>query len=100
MSTVVRTSPKDIENHWPTEVRDCVGDLGHPTLWCTSGIAEFRSLTLDERKRLLEVAIDEGRRANPDVAYIQTPMMEAHGGEGVLRFYKYIASRTDIAMSR
>ena len=50
-----------------TLVRYCVGELKHPMLWCTSGIAEFWSLTLDERKRLLEVAIEEGRRANPDV---------------------------------
>lgn len=48
-------------------VRYCVGDLGHPLLWCTSGLAEFWALTIDERKRLLEVAIEEGRRANPDV---------------------------------
>ena len=96
-----------------TLVRYCVGELRHPMLWCTSGIAEFWSLTMDERKRLLEVAIEEGRAADPDVVvqactaamsakdcleltlhaqqagadivYIQTPMMEAHGGEGVLR---------------
>ncbi|WP_326547433.1 dihydrodipicolinate synthase family protein [Mycolicibacterium sp. ND9-15] len=109
-----------------TLVRHCVGVLNHPLLWCTSGIAEFWALTLDERKRLLEVAIDEGRKANPDVVvqactaataakdcleltrhaqeagadivYIQTPMMEAHGGEGVLNFFRYIADRTDIAL--
>src|SRR5258708_21115892 len=50
-----------------TLVRYCVGELGHPMLWCTSGIAEFWSLTLDERKRLLELAIEEGRAANPEV---------------------------------
>ena len=109
-----------------TLVRYCVGDLRHPMLWCTSGIAEFWSLTIDERKRLLEVAIEEGRAADPDVVvqactaamsakdcleltrhaqhagadivYIQTPMMEAHGGEGVLKFFRYIADRTDIAL--
>src|SRR6201982_17823 len=109
-----------------TLVRYCAGDLGHPMLWCTSGIAEFWSLTLDERKRLLEVAIEEARTVNPgvvvqawtaamtakdcldltlhaqevgaDIAYIQTPMMEAHGGEGVLRFFKYVGQRTDIAL--
>lgn len=109
-----------------TLVRYCVGDLGHPMLWCTSGIAEFWALTLDERKRLLEVAIEEGRAINPDVVvqactaatapkdcleltlhaqesgadivYIQTPMMETHGGDGVLRFFRYIADRTDIAL--
>ena len=109
-----------------TLVRYCVGDLGHPMLWCTSGVAEFWSLTIGERKRLLEVAIEEGRAANPDIVvqgctaamspkdcleltqhaeqagadivYIQTPMMEAHGGEGVLSFFRYIADRTDIAL--
>jgi 4-hydroxy-tetrahydrodipicolinate synthase len=109
-----------------TLVRYCVGELRHPMLWCTSGIAEFWSLTPDERKRLLEVAIEVGRAADPDVVvqactaatsakdcleltqhaqeagadivYIQTPMMETHGGEGVLRFFRYIADRTDIAL--
>jgi 4-hydroxy-tetrahydrodipicolinate synthase len=109
-----------------TLVHYCVGELHHPMLWCTSGIAEFWSLTSDERKRLLEVAIEEGRAADPDVVvqactaamsakdcleltlhaqqagadivYIQTPMMEAHGGAGVLRFFQYIADRSDIAL--
>ena len=107
-------------------VRYCVGELRHPMLWCTSGVGEFWSLTLDERKRLLEVAIEDGRAADPDVVvqactaamsakdclqltrhaqqagadivYLQTPMMEAHGGEGVLKFFRYIADRTDIAL--
>ena len=48
-----------------TLVRYCVGELGHPMLWCTSGIAEFWSLTLDERKHLLEVAIEEGAQGEP-----------------------------------
>jgi 4-hydroxy-tetrahydrodipicolinate synthase len=109
-----------------TLVRYCVGELKHPMLWTTSGIAEFWSLTIAERKQLLEIAIEEGRKANPDVVvqactaamsakdcldltrqaqeagadivYIQTPMMEAHGGEGVLNFFRYIADRTDIAL--
>jgi 4-hydroxy-tetrahydrodipicolinate synthase len=109
-----------------TLVRHCVSDLAHPMLWCTSGVAEFWSLTIDERKRLLDVAIEEGRAANPDlvvqactaatspkdcveltlhaqqagadIAYLQTPMMEAHGGDGVLRFFRYVADRTDIAL--
>lgn len=107
-------------------VRYCVGDLGHEMLWCTSGIAEFWSLTIEERKRLLEVAIEEARAINPevvvqsctaataakdcleltrhaeaagaDIVYLQTPMMETHGGEGVLNFFRYIADRTDIAL--
>ena len=121
------TDGDDIDwDAYRTLVRYCVGELRHPMLWCTSGIAEFWSLTLGERKRLLEIAIDEGRAANPDVVvqactaamsakdcleltlhaqhagadivYIQTPMMEAHGGEGVLNFFRYVAERTDIAL--
>ncbi|SEO54668.1 dihydrodipicolinate synthase family protein [Trujillonella endophytica] len=107
-------------------VRYCVGDLKHPMLWLTSGIAEWWSLTIDERKRLTEIAIEEARAIDPtvviqactaansakdaveltlhaqeagaDIAYIQTPPMELHGGEGVLRFFQYVADRTDIAL--
>ncbi len=107
-------------------VRYCVRDLGHPMLWLTSGLAEFWSLTVDERKQLLEVAVAEARAINPgvviqactsttgpgdcleltrhaqaagaDIVYIQTPSMEVHGGAGVLRFFEYIAQRSDIAL--
>src|ERR1700761_4891136 len=109
-----------------TLVRYCVGDLAHPMLWVTSGVAQLWPLTIPERKRLLEIAIEEARAINPDVviqsctaalsakdcleltqhaqesgadiAYIQTPMMELHGGEGALNYFKYIADRTDIAL--
>jgi 4-hydroxy-tetrahydrodipicolinate synthase len=109
-----------------TLVRYCVDDLGHPMLWLTSGIAEWWSLTMDERKQLCEVAINEARRVAPntvvqactsansakdsveltqhaqeagaDICYLQTPPMEVHGGEGVLRFFRYVADRTDIAL--
>jgi 4-hydroxy-tetrahydrodipicolinate synthase len=95
-------------------------------LWLTSGIAEWWSLTLAERKRLLEIAVEEARAINPgivieactaagsakdtveltrhaqehgaDIAYLQTPPMEVHGGEGVLRFFQYVADRTDLAL--
>lgn len=109
-----------------TLVRYCVGDLEHAMLWLTSGIGEWWSLTMEERKRLLEIAVDEARSINPDVviqactaagsakeaveltlhaqgrgadiAYVQTPPMEVHGGEGVMRFFEYVADRTDIAL--
>lgn len=107
-------------------VRYCVGDLRHPMLWLTSGIAEWWSLTMDERKKLTEIAIEEARAIDPavvvqactaatsakdaveltlhaqeagaDIAYLQTPPMELHGGEGNLRFFRYVAERTDIAL--
>jgi 4-hydroxy-tetrahydrodipicolinate synthase len=107
-------------------VRYCTRDLGHPMLWLTSGIGEWWSLTLSERKTLVETAIDETAAVAPetviqvctssatakdsleltrhaqasgaDICFLQTPPMEVHGGEGVLRFYQYIAERTDIAL--
>ena len=48
------TDGDDIDwDAYRTLVRYCVGDLGHPMLWVTSGVGEFWSLTIDERKRLL-----------------------------------------------
>lgn len=109
-----------------TLVRYCVGDLGHAMLWLTSGIGEWWSLTMEERKRLLEVAVEEARSVAPDaviqactsaasardaleltvhaqdhgadICFLQTPPMEVHAGEGVLRFFQYVADRTDIAL--
>jgi 4-hydroxy-tetrahydrodipicolinate synthase len=109
-----------------TLVRYCIGDLDHDMLWLTSGVGEWWSLTLDERKRLLETGVEEARSIKPgtviqactaatcaqdvveltrhaqqhgaDIAYIQTPPVEVHGGEGVLRFFRYVAERTDIAL--
>jgi 4-hydroxy-tetrahydrodipicolinate synthase len=107
-------------------VRYCLGDLDHQMLWLTSGVAEWWSLTTDERKRLTEVAIEEARLVKPeaviqvctasssakeaveltrhaeaagaDICYLQTPPMEVHGGEGVLRFYRYVADRAGVAL--
>src|SRR6516165_1565756 len=123
------SGPEGDEIDWDayrTLVRYCVGDLGHAMLWLTSGIGEWWSLTMDERKLLLEVAVEEARAAAPaaviqactaapsakdaleltlhaqehgaDICFLQTPPMEVHGGEGVLRFFEYIARRTDIAL--
>jgi 4-hydroxy-tetrahydrodipicolinate synthase len=33
-----------------------------------------------------------------DICYLQNPVMEAHGGPGMLDFFKYVADRTDIAL--
>ncbi len=109
-----------------TLVRYCVGDLGHEMLWLTSGVGEWWSLTMTERKKLLEVAVQEARAIAPatviqactsapsakdtleltrhaqehgaDICYLQTPPMEVHAGEGTQRFFQYIADRTDIAL--
>src|ERR1700759_1243890 len=61
------TDGDDIDwDAYRTLVRYCVGELKHPMLWCTSGIAEFWSLTLPDQKQLLETTIDDGRRADPE----------------------------------
>jgi 4-hydroxy-tetrahydrodipicolinate synthase len=107
-------------------VRYTLGDLDHDGLWLVSGLAEFWSLTMDERKQIAEVTIDEARSVKPgailqlctvaasaketveltlhaqdlgaDICYIQNPFIEAHGGRGVLEFFEYVAARTDIAL--
>ena len=107
-------------------VRYVVGDLNRPMLWTTSGVGEWWALTMEERKILLEVAVEESRAINPntviqantqangakdaleltlhaqeagaDICFIQTPPLEAMGREGILRYFKYIADRTDIAL--
>lgn len=107
-------------------VRYCLGDLDHDGLWLVSGLAEWWSLTMDERKKLAEVAVEEARTVKPgaflqvcttalsakdtveltlhaqeigaDIVYLQNPVMEAHGGPGMLEFFKYVADRTDIAL--
>jgi 4-hydroxy-tetrahydrodipicolinate synthase len=107
-------------------IRYCLGDLDHDGLWITSGLAEWWALTMDERKKLVEVAVEEVRKLKPsafiqactvalnakdtveltrhaqdagaDICYLQNPVMEAHGGPGMLEFFKYVADRTDIAL--
>jgi 4-hydroxy-tetrahydrodipicolinate synthase len=109
-----------------TLVRYCVGDLRHDMLWLTSGVGEWWSLVLEERKQLLEIAVAEAKAVAPDtviqactsaasakdcveltlhaqehgadICYLQTPPVEVHAGDGVLRFFEYVADRTDIAL--
>src|SRR6266568_3881551 len=47
-------------------VRYCVGDLHHSMVWLTSGIAEWWSLTMNERKKLVEIAVEEARAVAAD----------------------------------
>ena len=109
-----------------TIIRYCLSDLDHDGLWVTGGLAEWWSLTLDERMTLTEIAVEEARVIKPsafiqvcttamsakdtvtltrhaegigaDICFIQNPVMEAHGGPGALEFFRYVAERTDIAL--
>jgi 4-hydroxy-tetrahydrodipicolinate synthase len=107
-------------------VRYCLVDLDHDGLWLVSGLAEWWALTTEERKHVAEVTVEEARRVKPsaflqvctvamsaketveltrhaqdigaDIVYLQNPVMEVHGGPGMLDFFKYVADRTDIAL--
>ena len=107
-------------------VRYCLVDLDHDGLWLVSGLAEWWALTTEERKKVAEVSVAEARRVKPDaflqvctlglsaketveltlhaqaigadIVYIQNPVMEVHGGPGMLEFFRYVANRTDIAL--
>lgn len=107
-------------------VQYCLRDLDHDGLWITSGLAEWWALTMDERKQLVEVTVEEARHIKPsafiqactvamnakdtveltrhaqdvgvDMCYLQNPVMEAHGGPGALEFFRYVADRTDVAL--
>ena len=66
-----------------TLVRYCVGDLRHDMLWLTSGIGEWWSLTMEERKRLLEVAVEEARNVAP--ATVDAGLHERRVRQGLRR---------------
>ena len=104
----------------------CLGDLDHDGLMITGGVGEFWALTTEERKRVVEVQVEEARKVKPesilfvvatcssakdtleltrhaqdtgaDMVMIQNPFMEAHGGPGTLDFFNYVAEQTDIAL--
>ena len=106
-------------------VRYCIGELHHEMIWLVSGVGEWWSLTLDERKKLAEVGIAEGAfgcapdgdsgghgrglgegvcRAHPARPRRRRGHLlhsdAAHGGPwwgGILRYMQYVADRTDIA---
>jgi 4-hydroxy-tetrahydrodipicolinate synthase len=107
-------------------VRYCLVDLDQDGLWLTGGIAEFWSLTTEELKEVIRVAIEEARRVKPaaliqvmsstdtakqcveltlhaqalgaDICYVLTPYFECAGKPGVYEYLRYVADRTDIPL--
>ncbi len=107
-------------------VRHCLVDLDQDGLWLTGGIAELWSLTTEELKEVVRVAIEEARRVKPsaliqvmsstdtakqcveltlhaqelgaDICYILTPYFECSGKPGVLEYIRYVANRTDMPL--
>lgn len=107
-------------------VRHCLVDLDQDGIWLTGGIAEFWSLTTDELKAVVLVAVEEARAVKPgaliqvmsstdtakqcveltlhaqelgvDICYILTPYFECSGKPGVLEYLRYVADRTDMPL--
>ena len=107
-------------------VRHCLVDLDQDGIWLTGGIAEFWSLTTEELKEVVRVAVEEARSVKPgalvqvmsstdtakqcveltlhaqelgvDICYILTPYFECSGKPGVLEYLRYVADRTDMPL--
>jgi 4-hydroxy-tetrahydrodipicolinate synthase len=107
-------------------VRHCLGDLDQDGLWLTGGIGEFWSMTTEELKEVVSVAIAEARAVKPqaliqvmsstdtakqcveltqhareqgaDICYVLTPYFECSGKPGVYEYLRYVADRTDMPL--
>ena len=107
-------------------VRHCLVELDQDGIWLTGGIAEFWSLTTDELKEVVRVAIEEARRVKPgalvqvmsstdtakqaveltlnaqelgaDICYILTPVLRVLGQARRLEYLRYVADRTDMPL--
>ena len=73
------------------------GQLIRALSWPADGVVVQACTAAMSAKDCLELT-RHAQQAGADIVYLQTPMMEAHGGEGVLKFFRYIADRTDIAL--
>ena len=107
-------------------VRYCLVDLDQDGLWLTGGIGEFWSLTTDELKGVITVAIAQARAVKPqaliqvlsstdtakqcveltrhareqgaDICYVLTPYFECSGKPGAYEYLRYVAERTDMPL--
>jgi len=107
-------------------VRHCLVDLDQDGLWLTGGVGEFWSLTTDELKEVVSVAIAEARAVKPhaliqvlsstdtakqcveltrhaqelgaDLCYVLTPYFECSGKPGVYEYLRYVTERTDMPL--
>src|ERR1700676_4479734 len=107
-------------------VRYCLVELDQDGIWLTGGIAEFWSLTTEELKEVVRVAVEEARTVKPgalvqvmsstdtakqcveltlhaqelgvDICYILTPYFECSGKPGVFEYVRYVADRTDMPL--
>jgi len=107
-------------------VAHCLGALDHDGIWVGGLVGEAWSMSTEERKRVLEVAITEARRVKPgalveacpmslnvmetveltrhateagaDICFLIPPFFEASGYEATRELLSYVVPRTDIAL--
>jgi 4-hydroxy-tetrahydrodipicolinate synthase len=104
----------------------CLGALNHDGIWVGGLCGEAWALSVAERKRLLEVAIDEARAIKPgalieacpastnvletveliqhaagagaDICFLIPPFFEASGYEATRELLEYVVARTDMPL--
>jgi 4-hydroxy-tetrahydrodipicolinate synthase len=114
------------EGSFETLVEHCVGALDHDGLWVGGLVGECWTLSVAERKRLLEIAVGTARAIKPhalieacpagtnvlesvelarhateagaDICFLFAPFFEAKTFEATREMFRYIADRTDIAL--
>ena len=107
-------------------IAHCVGALDHDGVWVGGLVGECWALSTQERKRLLEVAVDATRSLKPgalieacpastnvletveltqhaaatgaDICFLIPPYFEARTFEAVREVFRYVTERTDIAL--
>ncbi len=114
------------EQAFRTLITHCVGALDHDGVWVGGLVGECWALHTEERKRLLEIAVQETRalkkealveacpastnvletvelaqhaaRAGADICFLIPPYFEAKTFEAVREMLRYVTARTDIAL--
>jgi 4-hydroxy-tetrahydrodipicolinate synthase len=107
-------------------VSHCLGALDHDGIWVGGLVGECWSMSVAERKQLLEVAVAEARAVKPgalieacpastnvletveltqhaakagaDICFLIPPFFEASGYEATREMLSYVVPRTDIAL--
>jgi 4-hydroxy-tetrahydrodipicolinate synthase len=106
-----------------SNLRHCIDELKIDGHYCLGNVAEFWSLTNDERMRVHEINVEvangkipliagchhqnpyeavklceHARAVGIDFAIVLTPYMGAKDDDAVFEFYRFIAERTDIGI--
>ena len=114
------------ESAFRTLIGHCLGSLGHDGIWVGGLVGEAWSMSVTERKQILEIAVDEVRSVKPgalieacpvstnvletveltqhaaqagaDICFLIPPFFEASGYEATRELFRYVVPRTDIAL--